>query len=254
MSVAEPSRTESAGGAADAADASGGGRDARDEPAPLSAPCAAVRALRLLGAAAALPAARSGALGGRRGGVGRRRSGDVASGARHEDAVSGRVRAPPGGVQGERRAASWRRATARRATTASCGIATARKTRKTRRFRRVMEARNARKDLADALVQGTALSVAGPRLDDARKEFIARRARRRGAEQVGPAVPAAAVGGPGVVAATGARLACAPAARRHHARRCSGRRRRHDASRRLGLSRAQRRQRHALAVSVGAGP
>ena len=33
-----------------------------------------------------------------------------------------------------------------------------------------MEARNARKDLADALAQGTALSVAGPRLDDAREQ------------------------------------------------------------------------------------
>ena len=50
---------------------------------------------------------------------------------------------------------------------------TARKARKTRRFKRVMEARNARKDLADALLQGTELAVAGPRLDDARKDFIA---------------------------------------------------------------------------------
>jgi integrase len=50
---------------------------------------------------------------------------------------------------------------------------TARKTRKTRRFRRVMEARNARKDLADALAQGTVLAVAGPRLDAARRDFIA---------------------------------------------------------------------------------
>jgi integrase len=50
---------------------------------------------------------------------------------------------------------------------------TARKTRKTRRFRRVMEARNARKDLVAALAQGGELSVAGPRLDAARQDFIA---------------------------------------------------------------------------------
>jgi integrase len=49
----------------------------------------------------------------------------------------------------------------------------AHKHRKTRRFRGVMEARNARKDLADALSRGTALSVAGPRLADAREEFVA---------------------------------------------------------------------------------
>jgi integrase len=49
----------------------------------------------------------------------------------------------------------------------------ARKHVKTRRFRGVMEARNARKDLADALAKGTAVSVAGPRLDAARKDFIA---------------------------------------------------------------------------------
>ena len=49
----------------------------------------------------------------------------------------------------------------------------ARKQRKTRRFRGVMEARNARKDLADALGRGTALSVAGPRLAAAREEFVA---------------------------------------------------------------------------------
>jgi hypothetical protein len=50
---------------------------------------------------------------------------------------------------------------------------TARKTRRTRRFRRVLEARNARKDLADALAQGAVLSVAGPQFDAARKDFIA---------------------------------------------------------------------------------
>jgi integrase len=49
----------------------------------------------------------------------------------------------------------------------------ARKHVKTRRFKGVMEARNARKDLADALAQGTAVSVAGPRLDAARQDFIA---------------------------------------------------------------------------------
>ncbi len=48
----------------------------------------------------------------------------------------------------------------------------ARKTRKTRRFKRVMEARNARKDLADALNRGTQLAVAGPRLADACDQFI----------------------------------------------------------------------------------
>jgi integrase len=48
----------------------------------------------------------------------------------------------------------------------------ARKPRKTRRFKRVMEARNARKDLADALAEGKPLSVAGPRLADARDQFI----------------------------------------------------------------------------------
>jgi integrase len=48
----------------------------------------------------------------------------------------------------------------------------ARKHRKTRRFRGVMEARNARKDLADALSRGTPASLAGPRLVDARKQFV----------------------------------------------------------------------------------
>jgi integrase len=48
----------------------------------------------------------------------------------------------------------------------------ARKQRKTRRFRGVTEARNARKDLADALARGTALSVAGPKLADARDQFV----------------------------------------------------------------------------------
>jgi integrase len=54
----------------------------------------------------------------------------------------------------------------------------ARKHRKTRRFKGVMEARNARKDLLDALQQGTLVSVAGPRLTDAREQFI--RAAREG--------------------------------------------------------------------------
>jgi integrase len=49
----------------------------------------------------------------------------------------------------------------------------ARKHVKTRRFRGVMEARHARKDLADALAKGAAVSVAGPRLHAARKDFIA---------------------------------------------------------------------------------
>jgi hypothetical protein len=49
----------------------------------------------------------------------------------------------------------------------------ARKHVKTRRFRGVMEARHARKDLADALTKGTAVSAVGPRLDAARKDFIA---------------------------------------------------------------------------------
>jgi hypothetical protein len=44
---------------------------------------------------------------------------------------------------------------------------------KTRRFRGVMEARNARRDLADALAKGTPVTVAGPRLEDARLDFIA---------------------------------------------------------------------------------
>jgi integrase len=48
----------------------------------------------------------------------------------------------------------------------------ARKHVKTRRFRGVMEARNARKDLADALTTGTPVTVAGPRLEDARRDFI----------------------------------------------------------------------------------
>ena len=51
-----------------------------------------------------------------------------------------------------------------------------------------------------------------------------------------------------------ARLARAPAARRRHPRRRAGARRRHDAGRRVGLAGAQRRQRAALAVPVGAGP
>jgi hypothetical protein len=49
----------------------------------------------------------------------------------------------------------------------------ARQHRKTRRFRGVMEARNARKDLADALAKGASLPVAGPRLADAREQFVA---------------------------------------------------------------------------------
>src|SRR4051812_27069163 len=49
----------------------------------------------------------------------------------------------------------------------------ARKQRRTRRFRGVTEARNARKDLVDALSRGTALDVAGPRLCHARDEFAA---------------------------------------------------------------------------------
>jgi integrase len=48
-----------------------------------------------------------------------------------------------------------------------------RKHRRTRRFRSVMEARNARKDLADALSQGTAVAVAGPRLAEAGEQFVA---------------------------------------------------------------------------------
>ena len=55
---------------------------------------------------------------------------------------------------------------------------TARKHRKTRAFRGVIEARNARKDLADALERGTVGSVAGPRFADAREEFV--RAAREG--------------------------------------------------------------------------
>jgi hypothetical protein len=49
---------------------------------------------------------------------------------------------------------------------------TARRHRKTRRFKGVMEARNARKDLADALREGKLPAVAGPRLADARDQFI----------------------------------------------------------------------------------
>jgi len=49
---------------------------------------------------------------------------------------------------------------------------TARKTRKTRRFRLVTEAKNARRDLVDALARGTELAVAGPRLDNGRDEFL----------------------------------------------------------------------------------
>jgi integrase len=49
----------------------------------------------------------------------------------------------------------------------------ARKHRKTRRFKGVMEARNARKDLADALCEGKLASVVtGPRLADARTQFV----------------------------------------------------------------------------------
>jgi integrase len=48
----------------------------------------------------------------------------------------------------------------------------ARKQRKTRRFRGVTEARMARKDLMDALARGTQLAVAGPRLADAREQFV----------------------------------------------------------------------------------
>jgi integrase len=48
----------------------------------------------------------------------------------------------------------------------------ARKQRKTRRFRGVTEARMARKDLADGLSRGTQLTIAGPRLADAREQFV----------------------------------------------------------------------------------
>jgi integrase len=48
----------------------------------------------------------------------------------------------------------------------------ARKQRKTRRFRGVTEARMARKELADALSRGTQLAIAGPRLADAREQFV----------------------------------------------------------------------------------
>jgi len=44
--------------------------------------------------------------------------------------------------------------------------------RKTRRFRGVMEARNARRDLLDALQRGTLVAVTGPRVSDAREAFI----------------------------------------------------------------------------------
>ena len=46
----------------------------------------------------------------------------------------------------------------------------ARKQLKTRRFKGVMEARNARKDLLDALTKGTPRSIAGPRLEEARAD------------------------------------------------------------------------------------
>src|SRR3954468_12474247 len=49
----------------------------------------------------------------------------------------------------------------------------ARKQRKTRRFRGVTEARNARKTLAGTLAGGPSPHVAGPRLSDARDEFVA---------------------------------------------------------------------------------
>src|SRR4051812_23705508 len=49
----------------------------------------------------------------------------------------------------------------------------ARKQRKARRFRGVTEARNARKDLAGARARGTALSGAGPKLANARDQFVA---------------------------------------------------------------------------------
>jgi integrase len=51
--------------------------------------------------------------------------------------------------------------------------ATTRKPRKTRRFKRVVEARNARNDLADALRHGGVTEASGPKLDDARTEFVA---------------------------------------------------------------------------------
>jgi hypothetical protein len=46
------------------------------------------------------------------------------------------------------------------------------KVRKTRRFAGVTEARDARRDLLDALQQGAFVAVAGPRLSDARMQFI----------------------------------------------------------------------------------
>jgi integrase len=76
----------------------------------------------------------------------------------------------------------------------------ARKYRKTRRFKGVMEARNARKDLLDAVQQGTPVAVAGPRLSAARELFIAasrdgvalnkwgRRYRRRAWQDLDPAL------------------------------------------------------------------
>jgi len=49
----------------------------------------------------------------------------------------------------------------------------ARKPRKTRRFKRVVEARNARNDLAEALRHGGLPEASGPKLNDARTNFIA---------------------------------------------------------------------------------
>src|SRR4051812_28200860 len=50
--------------------------------------------------------------------------------------------------------------------------ARARKTRKTRRFGRVVEARNARSDLATALRNGMVAEALGPKLAEARTQFV----------------------------------------------------------------------------------
>ena len=50
--------------------------------------------------------------------------------------------------------------------------ARARKTRKTRRFARLLEARNARSDLVMALRNGIAAEALGPKLGEARTQFV----------------------------------------------------------------------------------
>ncbi len=176
--------------------------------------------------------------------------------ARHEDALPGRVRAPSGGVSRDAPAASR---SACNCTPSYYGVVWDRAARKQRE-----DAPVPRRDRGAQRPQGPR-GRAQPRHGRSRSpgrgsptratQFVARGARGRRAQQVGPALPAARVEGPGV-----GRCARVPdeLARRRLGdvtpRRRPAPGRRHDAGRRVGLARPERRQLAALALPLGAGP